>query len=169
MSYLFPLLNLIHVFNAVIWAGFAFYQFGFLVPAVQQAGPAGGAVMGRLLNGRLLQVLLVSPLLVVLSGLIMYWFASGGFNAAYYRSWQGIVLTLGAVAGIAAFFEGLMVTRPASQKMRDLGNQMAATGGPPTPEQMAQMQSLRERLSKAGTRATVFLIVALTAMALGAR
>lgn len=167
MAYLFPILNLIHVFSAVIWAGVAFYQFAFLSPAVQQAGPAGGAVMGRVLNGRLLRVMSIVPLLTVLSGLAMYWFVSGGLSSGFFSSWQGIVLSIGALAGIAAFFEGLMVIGPTAAEMRDLGNQLA--GGPPTPEQAARMQALRERLSKSGTRAALFMVVAVAGMALGAR
>ncbi len=167
MVYLFPLLNLIHVFSAVIWAGVAFYQFTFLAPAVQQAGPAGGAVMGRVLNGRLLRVMSIVPLLTVLSGLTLYWFVSGGLSGGYFGSWQGIILSIGALAGIAAFFEGLMVIGPTAAQLRDLGNQLA--GGPPGPEQAAKLQALRERMSKAGTRSAVFLVVAVAGMALGAR
>lgn len=167
MAYLFLVLRLVHIFGAIIWAGFSYYQFAFLVPAVQQAGPAGGAVMGRLLNSRLLQVMLIAPLLTVLAGLALFWFVSGGLSAAYFGSWQGILLSIGALAGIAAFFEGLMVTRPTTHKLRDLGNQMA--GGPPSPEQAALMQALRERLSKAGTRGVIFLTVAVVGMVLGAR
>ncbi len=167
MVYLLALLNLIHVAAAIIWAGVGFYQFIFLAPAVREAGPAGGAVMGRLLNGRLLQVMAIVPLLTVLAGLVLYWYVSGGLSAGYLASWQGVVLTIGALAGIAAFFEGMMVTGPSASKMRDLGNQMA--GGPPTPEQAAQMQALGQRLGKAGSRAIIFLTVAVVGMALGAR
>ncbi len=167
MSFLYPILNLIHVFGAIVWAGVAFYQFAFLSPAVQQAGQSGGAVMGRILNGKLLRVMAITPLLVILSGLLLYWFRSGGFSSAYLISWQGLVLTLGALAGIAAFFEGMVIIGPTAARLRDLGNQIAAAGGPPQPEQTQSLQALGARLGKAGTRGAIFLLVAVVGMALG--
>ena len=100
----------IHVFGAVIWAGVAFVNYLWLSPAVHDAGPAGGAVMQRILSSSFQRTMMIVPLLTVISGLLMYWFFSGHFSVAYLTSWKGLALTLGALAGIVAFLEGLFVT-----------------------------------------------------------
>jgi hypothetical protein len=81
----------------------------------------------------------------VLSGLRLY---SMRFSTAFLGTPEGIVLTLGALLGLGAFFLGVFVQRPAAQRMSALGAQIAAAKGPPTPEEAADMQALRARLSK---------------------
>ena len=49
----------------------------------------------------------------------------------------GGVLTVGAVCAIIAFFVGSGGIPPTINKMNALGKQMAESGGPPAPEQMA--------------------------------
>ncbi len=160
-------MRVIHVIGAVIWAGWVFSNIAFLAPAVQASGQAGGAVMGNLLKTSLLRVMAVVPLLVVLSGLLLFWFHTGHLNLTILGSWQGVALIIGALAGIAAFLEGWFVIRPASLRMRDIGAEIAQAGGPPSQEQLAEMGVLRGRLASAGTRGAVLLLVALFGMVLG--
>jgi len=167
MSIVYPLLSVIHVFSAVVWAGWALSFFYFVNPAIQQAGQTGPAVMQRLMGGPVLKVLAIVPLLVVLSGLILYWFYTGQLNTAIILSWSGLAMTIGALAGIAAFAEGLLITGPTAHKMQTLGAEMAQAGGPPSKDKLAQMGQLQARMESAVARGTYFLIVAVIGMALG--
>jgi len=167
MAALLTILRIIHVLGAVIWAGWAFTNTAFLAPAVKASGPAGGAVMGNLLKTTLLKVMIVVPLLVITAGLIMYWYYSGNLSVEYLTSFRGLALTLGAIAGLIAFFDGMIVTGPTARRMAAIGAEIEQGGGPPSPEQLAEMGVLRERLSSAGLRGAIFLTVALVGMALG--
>jgi len=167
MSILYPTLNLIHVFGAVIWAGWAFSFFFFVNPAIKEAGQAGAAVIQRMMSGPVLKVLAIVPLLVTLSGLILYWFYTGSLNPAAILTPRKLILTLGALAGIAAFAEGFLITGPTAAKMQTLGAKLAQAGGPPDPARLAEIGQLQARLESAATRGAYFLIVAVAGMALG--
>lgn len=168
MALVLSLLRVIHVFSAFIWAGVVIVNYAWLAPAVKASGPAGGAVMQRIATGSLPRVMSIAPLLTVLAGFCLFWVYSGHLNMDYFRSWKGIALTIGALAGLAAFFEGMFLSGPTSGKMRKLGAEIQASGGPPTPEQMATMQTLQARLASASGRSAIFLSVALVGMSLGA-
>jgi hypothetical protein len=75
----------------------------------------------------------------------------------------GLTLTIGALAGIAAFAEGMLITSPTAKKMQAL----AQAGGPFAPAKLAEMGQLRARVESAGTRGTYLLIVAVISMAIG--
>lgn len=141
----FSTLLLVHVFFGMVWAGGAIAAGFFIVPSVLEAGPAGGAVMAGVMKRRFPILMSVSAGLVVLSGLRLY---SLRFNTAFLGTPEGIALTLGGVLGIGAFVLGVFVQRPTAQRLGELGAQISAGGGPPTPEQAADMQALRSRLSR---------------------
>ena len=141
----FATLLLVHVFFGIVWAGGAIAAGFFIVPSVLEAGPAGGAVMAGVMKRRFPILMSVSAGLVVLSGLRLY---SLRFNAAFLGTPEGIALTLGGVLGLGAFVLGVFVQRPTAQRLGELGAQISARGGPPTPEQAADMQALRSRLSR---------------------
>ena len=168
MDIVWSLISVLHVLGAVVWAGFAFYQFMILTPALQQAGPASGPVMQRVLNGRLLNIMKYTPIVVIVAGLMLYDRYTGHGNlSVILGSYRTIALTIGALVGIAAFFEGMFLIGPTAAKMRDLSNQMASAGDAPSPEMLNQMQALRERMGKASTRGVIFLLIAVIGMALG--
>lgn len=167
MAILHPILSTIHVLGAVIWGGWAFAFLWFINPAAKESGESGSGFMQRLMNGPVLKVLMIAPLLVVLSGLILYWFYTGHLNTGIIFTFRGIALTIGALAGIAAFLEGMFVTGPAADKMEKLGTAMKQAGGPPTSDQLAEMGRLQQKLEKAATRSAYFLLVAVIGMAIG--
>ena len=51
------------------------------------------------------------------------------------------------------------------ERLVDLGNEVAASGGPPTPEQQAQLDQLSRSLERHGKIDLVLLLLAVTAMA----
>jgi uncharacterized membrane protein len=140
-------LILLHVLFGIIWAGGVIAAGFFIIPSVLEAGPAGGSVMGGVAKRRFPLVMSVSGLMVVLSGLRLYMMR---FSTDWLGTTHGVVLSLGALAGLAAFVIGVFVQRPAVSRMGALGAKLAAAGSPPSPEDAAEMQALRTRVGRLG-------------------
>ena len=101
------LLRLIHILAGVFWAGTAIFTAVFLVPSIRALGPAGGPVMQQIAGVRKLPLYFMGAgVLTVLSGLSMYWRASGGFTNAWMHSGSGATFGIGAVFALAAIFDG---------------------------------------------------------------
>jgi len=150
----------VHVAFAILWAGGAITAGFFLVPAVLEAGPSGGAVMAGITKRRFPIVMSGSAILVVLSGIRLYMARA---NAAWLATPEGIGLSIGALLGIGAFFIGMFVQKPLVERLGALSGQVAASGGPPTPEQAKDLQALRERLGKIA-RVTAWHIIGATVL-----
>jgi hypothetical protein len=87
----------------------------------------------------------VAASIVVLTGVRLYMVR---FSSTWVTTPEGLVLTLGALLGLAAFVMGVFIQKPAVEKMSALGARIAASGAPPTPELAAEMQRLRARVRK---------------------
>ncbi len=166
MDVLMLLLRLIHMFAGVLWVGTAFFFILFLEPTIEAAGADGGKFMQRLMQTRLAVTLSIASTLVVVSGLIMYWVASGGLQAAWIGSRAGIGLTIGGVAGVLAFVIGLLVQGPASARIAAVQKEIQAAGGPPSPAQMAAIGAQQKRISDGSRWGAVLMVIALIGMAI---
>lgn len=155
-------LLLLHIVFAVLWAGGAIAVGVFVIPSIFEAGPGGGPVMAGILKRRFPILMTVSGAIVVLTGLRLY---SLLVSHAWIVTPQGIVLSLGALAGLGAFGVGLFAQKPTAEKLGALAAEVAAAGKPPTPEQAAELQRLRTRLGKVAKVTSWHLIVAAVLMA----
>jgi hypothetical protein len=108
----------------------------------------------------------LAALLTALSGLLLYWPVSGHLTASWITSGPGLTLTIGSVAGLLAFFLGLVVNGPTAKKIARLGQEMQANAGPPISGQIAAMQALQARLRTAGVVDALLLAVAVAGMAI---
>ena len=159
------ILRVIHIFAGVLWAGWAFVLVGFIEPASRAAGPEGGKFMQTLAGKtKIIQAMTVAPLLVILTGLLMYWRVSGGLSGSWISSGPGLALTIGSLAGILAFVSGLAINRPAAERLAALSREMQSAGGPPSPEQMAELRAQQARLSKGGLYVAILLVVSVFGM-----
>ncbi len=160
-------LRLIHICAGVLWAGWAFLSAGFIEPAARAAGPAGVKFMQALMGKtRLVQALTASPILVVLTGLLMYWRVSGNLNVHWLFSPAGLALTVGSLAGIIEFLFGLVYIRPAADKLALISREIESSGGQPSPEQLERLGVQNERLSRGGLYGAVLLAVCVIGMSL---
>jgi uncharacterized membrane protein len=160
------LLNLVHILAGVFWAGAALLLSFFLVPAIDAAGPQGEAVMQKLVKGtRFPQAMMASGMLTVLSGLVMYWLVSGGLSAAWVSSNHGVAITLGGIGGILAAIVGGGVSGRATKRLGTLMQQIQASGGQSTPEQQAQIESLKGTMRWSSLAGSACILVALIGMA----
>ena len=110
-------LRILHIASAVFWAGATFFFVSFLEPAVRKSGPEGGKVMQTLAAGRYPVALPVIVVLTVLSGLLMYWRDSGGFNLIWITSGFGLGITFGSVMGLIAAAIGIAIPRSATARI----------------------------------------------------
>lgn len=164
--YLLILLRLVHVVAGILWGGAAVYYLFFIKPSVKAIGVVGPQFMENLVERRKMPIFMISTsLLTVLAGGILYWFSSGGFNAAWIASGPGIGFTIGSLTSLVAFVFGTFGIGPTSMQMGVLGGQIAASGKGPTPEQLVQMQALDKRLNVAETVDFIMLVIAMLTMA----
>jgi heme A synthase len=159
-------LRIVHVVAGAFWVGSALVVFLFLQPAVREVGPSASPLMLHLAQKkRLPDITLGTAGLTVLAGLLMYWRVTNGLDPDLIGSAYGITITLGALAAIAAVALGASVVRPSMLAVGTIGQEVAASGGPPTPEQAARIQALQGRVRAAGTVIVPLLVFATAAMA----
>jgi hypothetical protein len=153
----------LHVLFGVLWAGGAVIVGLFILPAVIEAGPAGGAVMAGVNRRKLPIAMMTLGLLVLLTGARLYMLR---FTTTWLTSPEGLVITAGAILAIGAFVMGLVVQKPTVERMSALAAQMAATGAAPTPEQASELQRLRARMRRTGALIAWHLLAAAALMAI---
>src|SRR4030067_283354 len=155
------LLRLIHIFSGVFWAGTTFFMVSTLIPSVKEAGPDAGRFVGRMAgSNRMLCFVGMSNTLTFLSGILMYAYLTNGFHLDWLSSGRGLILTIGAVAGLVAWLVGSLAMAPTGRRIAGMIESMQAAGGPPSPEQMATMQALREKQAQYGTWLAILLAIA---------
>ena len=159
-------LRIVHILAGIFWVGAAVTTILFLQPTAREVGPAAGPFMAHLAGKkRLADWVLGAGGLTILAGLLMYWRVSGGLKSDWLTSAQGVSLTIGALCAIAAFSLGLSVVRPTIMATLAIGQEVAASGGPPTPEQGVQLQALQKRGTAVGQVVLPLLVVAVAGMA----
>ena len=161
-------LRLVHILLGVFWAGGAFFAAMFLVPSVRAAGPAGGPVMKQLFEVRKFPIYaMMFGLLTVISGIWMYFHDNSTSGGTFAKSHAGMAYGLGAVTAILTLIVGATIMSPTSAKMSKLGGEIAAKGGPPSPEQGQMMKGLQDKLAFGARLVSILLLITVITMALG--
>ena len=105
--------------------------------------------------------------ITLLSGLWLYWTVSGGFEASYVHSLQGITFATGGILAIVGFAIGMTAIRPNMAKAAALAQAASQANEAERGAIAAQAQVLRQRAATAGNVVNVFIVVAILAMAVG--
>lgn len=164
-NWLFLLLRVIHVVAGVLWVGGVVFMTRFLLPSARAAGPAAGPMMQQLSARKLAAYTPMVAILTVLAGFGLYWRDSAGFRShEWLSSPSARTFGAGAVIALLVWVLGLVVISPAGRRMAALGATMGQ-GGPPAPEQIAEMQALQARMSWSSRAASVLLIITTVLMA----
>lgn len=159
-------LRLIHILAGIFWAGAAVLMAAFLTPALRAVGPDGGKFMQQLVGKQQLSMYIsLAAILSTLAGIALYWRASLGFQIAWILAPSGLALTIGAVAGIITWVMGVSGECANCHAHGGVGKRNAV-GGPPKPEQLAEMQKLQTRLGQAGVWGAILLVISAAAMAI---
>ena len=160
-------LRLFHIFAGVFWVGAGLMAIAVLVPFTQFAGEEGKRFGQRFMSQSKYGMFMgIASMLTVLSGALMYWRVSNGFRLTWLTSPTGIVLTIGALAGILALVLGMTVHSPTGARLAALGKEIAAAGGAQTPAQAQTLGQLQARIAKANRWSAVLLITATIGMAI---
>ncbi len=166
MSILIILLRLIHIFAGVLWVGAAFFNLFFLQPTVRGTGAEGQKVNQFLVQKtRLTSYVYATATLNFLAGLALYYILSG-FRLSFLRSGYGLVLTIGAIAGVISWITVVFLVRGIFNRMGAIGKMIQSQGGAPNPEQASEMQALGARLSTLGNYSLVFMAIAVIGMSI---
>ena len=161
-------LRFFHVVAGALWFGSAFLFAGFVGPTAAELGPKAGPVMSGLVTKRRATKVIAGLAITTVAVGWALWLK----NAVAYPSvvdWVtssfGLVLTIGGVLATVAAYFGITGIGNNVEKLVDIGDEVAASGGPPTPEQGAQMAHLGAEVQKHSRIDLVLLFLAVTAMA----
>jgi len=164
---LFLALRASHVLLAALWIGAVAFTTFLLMPALEEAGPAAGPVLGALLRRKLQAVMASLGGTTVLTGLYLYYRFTGGFDPALSATRAAMVFGTGGLAGIAALIIGGAVVGRSAKQMADLGARLA-TAPAPARAAMAEEMSAARRRAAVGSRIIVALqVFAIVLMAIG--
>jgi hypothetical protein len=165
MTALMIALRIIHIFSAIFWVGTSLFFLFFFEPALRAAGAAGGAVMSRLIQTPYPAAIASAAGLTVLAGLTMYGIDSHGVQGSWIIQTQGIVLSIGALAGLGAFAVGMFGQFPITKRLSTLSKEIQAAGGQPTPGQQEELRRLQAQLVRWARWAVILMIIAVLGMA----
>jgi uncharacterized membrane protein len=160
-NWLMVVLRLTHVLSGVFWAGATIVFASHVTPSVKATGAEGQKFMQHVAGKSSLSLwLTIAAILAALSGTIMYF-----VNWLGNHSSQGNTLILGMLFGWVAFFHGLFAQRRTILKLQKMGEKVAASGGPPSPEEAQTMGNLSDRISRNGV--ILAYLLALTVVLMG--
>lgn len=141
-------LRFVHVIASVCWAGGGFIFFWFVEPTAKSLAPTGMQFVQHMTGKRRFNMFMViNSTLTVLSGALLLWQLTGGDLSAYMGTGPGLGFALGSLVGIVVYFVGMFGVGPRAGKLAKIGEAIQITGGPPTPEQIAEMQKLDKEMT----------------------
>jgi hypothetical protein len=166
IDWLLIALRVVHIGTAVFWAGSAFFFFGFIEPTTVALGPESQKFMHHIVDKqKITQRIIAASTFTVAAGALLFWRDSSGFDLAWITRPTGLIFTLGGLAGLAAWLNGLFGIGPSVHKLDQLGTAIVGAGRPPSAEELGRMGALSARLHVLGIADVALLGFALLAMA----
>jgi hypothetical protein len=160
-------LRLVHIIGGVFWVGSVMFAAVLLAPTMRALGPGAGPVMNQLVKVRKMpMIMMVSSFAAIGTGIWLFLIDMSLSQGAFMRSGTGMTFGIGGALAILGLIIGMAVNAPTSKRMAAIGTAAAARGGPPSPEEQAELQRLQGRLSTASNIVTVLLVLATGAMAI---
>jgi len=164
MNVYFLILRVLHILAGIAWVGGGVASVGFITPTAQAIKLESAAFMKHLNFVRRFPFWLAGFGLVnSVTGLLLYYRLFG--DRIVMSSGYSTALSLGGLAALVALGMGLGLLLPTGRKVERLFMEVAAAGGPPSPEQGAMIGQLQEKLARWAGVMTVLLLLAATAMA----
>ncbi len=164
MNILIIILRLTHILCGVFWAGATMVMASHVTPAVKASGPEGQKFMQQFAGKSTLAMwLTVTGTLTLAAGIALFIINYDTFYS--FATFQGRWLFGGMVIGTLAFLHGATAQRSAIMKLQKIGAEVAAAGGPPTPEQGAQLGALSAKIARNGVLLAYLLAITIVVMA----
>jgi hypothetical protein len=159
-------LRFVHVVFGALWVGMMAFSTFFLMPAIEEAGPDGGKVMGAIQRRGLMTVMPVLAIGALVSGIWLYLRIAAGMHAEFARSPVGMAFGLGGLAAIVAWVLGMAVLRPAMMKAMTLGQSLGPSASAEERQRViGEARRLRARAASASRATAYLLLFAVAAMA----
>jgi uncharacterized membrane protein len=161
-------LRTFHILGGALWFGSAFLFAGFFGPAAAELGPAAGPVMSNVVKKRrIAKVIAFLAITTVIAGWTLWLKNALSFPSIgdWLTSPFGLVLTIGGVLATIAGYYGITGIGNNVERVVELADEVAAAGGPPTPEQGARLAHLGAEIEKHSKIDLVLLFAAVFAMA----
>ncbi|MGI8929322.1 MAG: hypothetical protein ACR2H0_07665 [Candidatus Limnocylindrales bacterium] len=162
-------LRALHIGFGVLWVGAAWMMYLFVEPTLKALGSdVQKKFMGHIVGvRRLTQIITGATVVTVGAGAILYVLAVLRFTPqVFFGTGFGIVLTIGAISAIIAFLSGLIFIEPGFSRLAKIGAEIDAAGGPPKPEQVAEVGAIGARLDQVFRVDFVLLVIAVLGMAI---
>ena len=153
-------LRILHIVSGSFWVGSAVFLSFILEPRVRALGPAIQRPVMSSIGKVAGPIMLGSGLITIVAGIVLA-FRVRDFDHWFDTGW-GWAIGLGFVCSVSAITLGSL-TAMTVMKMAKAGESMG--DGPPTPEQMAEMQRLGGRLVRLSRVATILVVIAVGSMA----
>ena len=167
MKALIITLRLIHILAAMFWFGGTIIMVRFVLPTARRLGPAGGPfIQGLTGEAKVPLTLTIAGWATILAGIVLMIIVSGRFDPAWARSPMGITFSIGGALGLLAGLHGTVAMGPAGRRMGAIGQELAKSGGPATPAQVAELNVLRDKLERHGGVTLLLLAGAAICMAI---
>ena len=158
----------LHILAGVLWVGSAFLFVGFIGPSAAEVGPSAGPLLTAAVKKRkVAKVITGLGVVNVLAGWIL-WLKNMSLYPSlgdWVTSSFGLVLTIGGVLATISAAVGFFGVALNVERLVDLGGEVAASGGPPTPEQQSRLDQLSRVLERHGKTDLILLLLAVSAMA----
>jgi uncharacterized membrane protein len=164
----FLVFRFIHIVAGVLWVGSTFLFVAIIGPSAAEVGPSAGPVLSVAVKKRkVVKVITGLGITNVLAGWVL-WLRNMDLYGSldnWVSSRFGLVITIGAVLATITFFVGYIGVGRNVERLVDLGNEVAASGGPPSAEQQTRIGQLTSALERHGKLDLLLLLLATIAMA----
>jgi hypothetical protein len=164
---LFLTVRAAHVLLSAVWLGATALLTLFLMPAIAEAGPPGGQVMGALVRRNLSAFMASLGGLAVVTGFYLYYRFTGGFDPALSGTRAAMVFGTGGIAGLVALIVGGAVVSRAAKKMAALGARLSSATDTDRAAIAADLAATRSRAATASMIVLVLQVIAIVLMAIG--
>ena len=166
MDTLMIILRLVHIFAGIFWVGAGLFLLIILMPVMEAMGEEGNRFrMGFVSKSRFNAAMPIASLLTTAAGVWLFVKVSDQFNSDWMSSDGGIVMSIGALAGVLAFGHGAAVTGPTFSKMAEKIKAIEAQGGPPGDAQIAELQELGHKSHIHGRISILLMVISVIGMA----
>ena len=163
----FLLLRALHVLLAAIWVGATAFTTFYLMPALQESGPAAGPVMAALMRRKIQAFMASIGGITVLTGFYLYYRFTGGFDPALSGSIGAMVFGTGGICGLLALILGGAVVSKNAKKMGDLGARLATVPEAQRGALAAEMAAARQKTATFSRIVVALQVIAVLCMAVG--
>jgi len=164
---LYMWVRVLHILVAALWVGTACVLSMILMPAIRDAGSAGGKVMLSLHRRKLHVFIAAIAVLTVLSGIWLYWELTAGFEWASVSSSSGLLFGIGGLCGLLALIMGASLIGPGFARLASLVEQTDSLPEPQHPGHTQAVAALQRRTMMIARIALGLIVVALLLMASG--